>query len=146
MKRFVRWVLATLVPAALVVGGTALPAAAQDKAKGTDAMKGADSAKAAPAKKGEVMQKVYLENDQVRVFEATFRPGDSGANVARPLRVIHVLKGGTLTLHYPDGKTEKLVWKTGDTQVRQPSPAYAPKNEGKSDIVLFVTYVKEPKK
>ena len=144
MRRFVRWSM--MVPAALVIAAAAVSAAAQDKAKGADAMKSADSAKAAPAKKGEVMQKVYLDNDQVRVFEATFRPGDAGANVARPLRVIHVLKGGTLTLHHPDGKTEKLVWKTGDTQVRQASPAYVPKNEGKSDIVLFVTYVKEPKK
>ena len=144
MKRFVRWGMAA--SAALVMGATALPAAAQDKAKGADAMKSADSAKAAPAKKGEPLQKVYLENDQVRVVEVTFRPGDAGASTARPLRVIHVLKGGTLTLHYPDGKTEKLEWKAGDTSVRQASPVYAPKNEGKSDIVLLVTNVKEPKK
>lgn len=144
MKRFVRWSM--MIPAALVIGATAFTAAAQDKAKGAEPAKSADSAKAAPAKKGEPLQKVYLENDQVRIFEATFRPGDTAASVARPLRVIHVLKGGTLTRHYPDGKTEKRVFKTGDTVVSQASPAYAPKNEGKADIVLLVTYVKEPKK
>ena len=145
MKRLVRWVAGTMVPAALLIGGVALTAAAQDKAKGSDA-KSADSAKAAPAKKGEAILKEYLNNDQVRVVEATFRPGDAAASVARPLRVVHVIKGGTLTLHYPDGKKENLVWKTGDTQVRQPSPVYQPKNEGKSDIVLLVMNVKEPKK
>ena len=124
-------VAAGLIAAAFL---TAAPALAQDKGK-----------EAAP-KKGEVIQKVYLDNDQVRVLQATFRPGDAGANVERPLRVIHVIKGGTLTLHYPDGKKEKLVWKTGETAVRQATPAYSPKNEGKSDIVLLVTNVKTPKK
>lgn len=57
-----------------------------------------------------------------------------------------MLKGGTLTLIYPDGKKEKLVWKTGETKVREATPAYSPKNEGKSDIVLYVVYLKEPKK
>jgi len=113
----------------------AFPAVAQDKAK-----------EAAAAKKGEVVLKTILDNDQVRVVHATFRPGDVGANTERPLRVIHVIKGGTLTLHYPDGKKEKLVWKTGDTTVRQATPQYYPKNEGKSDIVLLVTNVKVPKK
>ena len=146
MKRFIRWIVGTMVPLALVVGAIALPAAAQDKAKGPDAMKGADSAKAAPARKDAPATKVILDNDQVRVLEVTFRPGDAGDSAARPLRVIHVIKGGTLMLHYPDGKTEKLLWKTGETQVRQATPAYAPKNEGKSDIVLLVVNVKEPKK
>ena len=128
MKSFAHIVGGLLVSAFL-----ATPALAQDKGKD------------AP-KKGEVIQKVFLDNDQVRVFEATFRPGDAGANVERPLRVIRVIKGGTLTLHYPDGKKEKLVWKTGETSVRQPSPQYSPKNEGKSEIVLHVTHVKAPKK
>ena len=137
MKHLLRLMMSLVVPAVMLAGVVAGPVMAQDKAK---------DAKAAPAKKGEAAVKVYLENDQVRVFQATFKPGDVGGNVARPLRVIYPVKGGTLTLIYPDGKKEKLVWKTGEVQVRQPSPQYMPKNEGKSDIVLFVVYVKEPKK
>ena len=139
MKQFVRLFVGA-VTVAFTTMGVALPAAAQDKGKTPEA------AKAMPAKKGEPTLTVYLDNDKVRVFQATFKPGDAGANVERPLRVIHVIKGGTLTLHYPDGKTEKLEWKTGETKVREPSPVYSPKNEGKSDIVLHVVYVKEPKK
>ena len=135
MKQLIRLFASLVVPVFMLA--VANPVIAQDKAK---------DAKAAPAKKGEPVQKVFLDNDKVRVFEVTFKPGDAGASIERPLRVIRVLKGGTLTLIYPDGKKEKLVWKTGDVQVRQPSPVYSPKNEGKSDIVLYVVYVKEPKK
>jgi len=53
-----------------------------------------------------------------------------------------VLKGGTLTLIHPDGKKEKLLWKTGEVKVRQATPPYSPKNEGKANIVLYVVYVK----
>jgi len=133
MSKFARVLAGLLVPAFFVAGVVATPAMAQDKGK---------DAKAASAKKGEPIQKVFLENDRVRVFEVTFRPGDAGANVERPLRVIRVLKGGTLTLIHPDGKKEKLVWKTGEVRVRQATPPYSPKNEGKANIVLYVVYVK----
>jgi hypothetical protein len=126
-----------LVPALFVAVGLATPALAQDKGS---------MAKAAPAKKGEPAVKVYYENDAVRVFEVTFKPGDAAASIERPLRVIRVLKGGTLTLIYPDGKKEKLPWKTGEVKVREATPAYSPKNEGKSDVVLYVVYVKGAKK
>jgi len=109
---------------------------AQEKGKGA----------AAPAKKGEPILKVILDNDKVRVVEATFRPGDAGASTERPQRVIHVMKGGTLTLIYPDGKKEKLEFKAGETKVREATPAYSPKNEGKSDVVLLVVNMKEAKK
>ena len=134
MSMFTGVLAGLLVPAFIVAGIVATPALAQEKGK---------DAKAAAAKKGEPIQKVFLENDKVRVFEVTFRPGDAGANTERPQRVIRVLKGGTLTLIYPDGKKEKLVWKTGEVKVREATPQYSPKNEGKSDIVLYVVYVKK---
>ncbi|TMH39438.1 MAG: hypothetical protein E6H54_21000 [Betaproteobacteria bacterium] len=137
MSKFAGALARLLVSTLLVAGVIATSAIAQEKGK---------DAKPAAAKKGEPVQKVYFENDAVRVFEVTFKPGDAAANIERPLRVIRVLKGGTLTLIYPDGKKEKLPWKTGEVKVRQPSPAYSPKNEGKSDIVLYVVYVKQAKK
>ena len=135
-------ILVRLLIPSMFVGMMAVPAVAQDKAKDAKAPAAAPAA----AKKGEPALEVYLENDHVRVFKATFKPGDTGGNVARPKRVAHVIKGGTLTLIYPDGKREPLVFKTGETVVRDASPQYAPKNEGKSDIVLHLVYLKEPKK
>lgn len=140
MKALVRLLVSLVLPPLMLAGVVAGPAMAQDKGK---EMKAAPAAK---AKKGEPTVKVYYENDQVRVFEVTFKPGDAAANVARPLRIIRPLKGGTLTLIHPDGKKEKLVWKTGEVKVRPATPPYIPKNEGKSDIVLYVVYVKEAKK
>lgn len=137
MKKIARALVGLLVPALFVAGVVATPAMAQEKGK---------DAKAAMAKKGEPTQKVFYENDAVRVFEVTFKPGDAGASVERPLRVIRAIKGGTLTLIYPDGKKEKLTWKTGETKVREATPPYSPKNEGKSNIVLHVVYVKGAKK
>ena len=140
MKQILRLFTSLVVPAFVMAGLVATPVMAQDKGKD------AKAAPAAKAKKGEPVVKVFYENDHVRVFEVTFKPGDAAASVKRPLRVIRPLKGGTLTLIYPDGKKEKVVFKTGEVVVRQASPEYSPKNEGKSDIVLYNVFVKEPKK
>jgi lipoprotein-anchoring transpeptidase ErfK/SrfK len=137
MNKQLRFFLGFLVAASLAVVTIGVPAAEADKAK---------DAKAVKAEKGQAAQKVLFENDKVRVFEVTFKPGDVAANVERPLRIIRPLKGGTLTLIYADGKKDKRTFKTGVVQVVEPSPAYTPKNEGKSDIVLYVVYVKDAKK
>ena len=133
MSKFAGAITALLVSAFLAVGTSAV---AQDKGK---------DGKAA-GKKGEPQVKVYLENDTVRVFEVTYKPGDGGPAVERPQRVIRVIKGGTLSLAYPDGKKDKLVWKTGEVRVREATPAYAVSNQGKSVIQLYVVYVKGAKK
>ena len=135
MKRLIRLFVSMLVPALILAFATATPA-----------MKHEDKAKDAMAVKGKSTLKVLFENDKVRVYEVTSRPSDEGANVARPFRVIRPLKGGTITRIYPDGKTDKLEFKTGEVKVLEASPVYTPKNEGKSDIVLYVVFVKEPKK
>jgi hypothetical protein len=106
----------------------------------------AQDAKAAPqAEKGKPTIKEIFQNDHVRVFEVTFKPGDAADSVARLQRIIRPIKGGTLTRIYPDGKKEKTILKTGEVQVFEASPAYSPKNEGKTDIVLYNVYLKQPK-
>src|SRR3989449_9367564 len=86
MSKFARVLVGLLVPAFFVAGGVATPATAQEKG---------EDARAASAKKGEPIQKVFLENDRGRGFEVTFRPGDAGATVERPLRVIRAREGGS---------------------------------------------------
>ena len=133
--------LMALLVSAFIFGGVVQPAAAQEKMK--EAKKEAPAAK---AEKGKATTKDLFENDKVRVFEATFKPGDEGANVARPFRIIRALKGGTIQRTYADGKTENIVWKTGEVKAVGPDPVFTPKNIGKTDIVFFVVNVKEPKK
>ena len=137
MNRLIRLLIGVLVPAFVVAGLGVQPAVAQDKAK---------DMKAAKAEKGKATIKVLHEDDKVRVVEATFKPGDEAPNVARPFRVVRPLKGGTFQFTYADGKTEKVEWKTGQVKVRGPDPVFTPKNVGKSDVVLYIVFLKEPKK
>ena len=96
--------------------------------------------KGKPAAKYE--QKELLQNEKVRVGEVTWAPGGESPSVARPARVVRVLKGGTLERIFPDGKKETVVYKTGDTTAINATPPYAIKNTGKSDVVLFVVFLK----
>ncbi len=137
MKRLIRLFVSVLVPAFMLAGVAASPAMAQDKAKAAPAKK---------AVKGKATVKVLFENDKVQAVEVTFKPGDEGANVARPFHVVRALKGGTIQRTYADGKTAKSEWKTGEVRGVGPDPVYTPKNVGNSDVVLYAVFLKEPKK
>jgi hypothetical protein len=97
-------------------------------------------------RKAETATKVLFDNDKVRVQEVTFRPGDQGPNIPRPFRIIRVLKGGTIQRTFPDGKTDNVVYKTGEVKVYEADPPFVPRNIGKSDIVFYVVALKSPKK
>lgn len=126
--------MSVLAFALMTSGLTAIPAMAQEKAK------------AAKAEKGKATVKNILENDKVKVYEATFRPGDVGAMAARPYRIIRVLKGGTLERVYPGGKTEKVKpWKAGEVREVGPDPEYSPRNVGKTTVHLYVVQFKQVK-
>lgn len=86
--------------------------------------------------------RVLFDNDEVRVQEVTFRPGEQGVNAPRPFRVIRVLEGGTMQRTHPDGRTDLIVYKTGDVIVYQAEKAFVPKNVGTTDIVFFVVALK----
>jgi len=117
------------------------PVAAQEKAKD------ANAAPAVKAEKAKATRKDLFENDKVRVFEITFKPGDVSNTSARPFRVTRALKGGTLMRNYADGKTEKNEWKTGEVKALEAEPQpYSLKNVGKTDVVLYNVFMKEPKK
>jgi hypothetical protein len=139
MRKFTSVLAGMLVPAFIAAGIFATPVIAQDKAK---------DAKAAPAKaeKGKPITKELGENDKVRAFEVTFRPGDVGPQNTRPVRVIRALKGGTLMRTYADGKTEEIAYKTGEVRVFEAdSKPYTLTNVGKSDLALYAVFVKAPK-
>jgi quercetin dioxygenase-like cupin family protein len=85
---------------------------------------------------------VLLENDAVRVYEASIPAGTDGANVARPYRVGRALTNATIERSWPDGKKQKAEWKAGQVQELGPDSQYIPKNVGKSDFRIFVV---EPK-
>ena len=109
---------------------------AQDKAKAAPAQ---DKAKPAAVKQE---QKVLVENDKVKVVENRWAPGAESENVARSNRVVRALKGGTLQRIYPDGKKVDVTWKDGEVKFQEKSDPYVVKNVGKSEVVLYVVFLK----
>jgi cell division protein FtsI/penicillin-binding protein 2 len=114
-----------LIPAFLAAGIVATPAMAQDKAKA-----------------GEVVVKEIAQNDKLRVYQATFKPGDTGPSVKRPMRAVYAIKGGTLERTYEDGTKETIVWKSGESRLVAEERPYGLKNTGKTVIVLHVVQLK----
>ena len=137
MNKSARFLVGLLAIAFTVAGVSASPAMAQEKAK---------ERKAAKAEQASESTKVLFDNDKVRVQEVTFKPGDQGPNIPRPFRILRVLKGGTIQRTFPDGKTDNVVYKTGEVKVYEADKPFVPKNIGKSDIVFYVVALKEPTK
>ena len=128
MKKSIGFLVSIVVPAFIMAGVGANEAMAQEKAK------------AAPPK---FERKVLVENDKVLVFEARWKPGGETSSNVRPFRIVRALKGGTLQRIYSDGKKELGPYKTGEVKVFEPDKApYLVKNIGKSEMVLFVVYLK----
>lgn len=55
-----------------------------------------------------------LENERLEVVRMVSAPRDKGAMKERPDRLLYILRGAKVRFHYPGGKTEDAVWKTGD--------------------------------
>jgi mannose-6-phosphate isomerase-like protein (cupin superfamily) len=114
---------ALLIPAIFV----AVPAMAQEK------------------KAAQRTQKVFIDNDKVRVTETTFKPGEVSPSIERPYRITRVLKGGTTVRTYADGTTRTVEFKTGDVFAAGPDKPYSSKSTSKSDIVLYSVNLKKAK-
>jgi hypothetical protein len=133
MRKSTRLLVASLLPAFVLAGMVANPAMAQEKKMEKTAPK-------APA--GEVTLKEIEQNDKLRVYEATYKPGDVSPSAKRPMRVVHAIKGGTLERTYADGKKETVQWKTGETRILTEEKPYAVKNIGKGVVHLLVVATK----
>jgi len=135
MSKSARVLAGLLIPAFLMAGAVATPAMAQEK----------KMEKKAEAKAAERQQKKLIDNDRVLVTETTFKPGDVSPSIARPYRITRVIQGGESLRTYPDGKTQKWTWKTGEVLEAGPDKPYASKNVGKTTIVLYTVTPKQKK-
>ncbi|HZI47845.1 MAG TPA: hypothetical protein VFD75_08595 [Pyrinomonadaceae bacterium] len=82
-----------------------------------------------------------LENDRVRVLEATLKPGDKEQLHSHPAYVIYVIEGGKVRTHGTDGTAVQADFKTGDVIYRQPVTHWA-ENIGKTTIRLELVELK----
>jgi hypothetical protein len=85
---------------------------------------------------------VLLENDAVRVYEASIPAGAEGPNIPRPYRIGRALQGATVQRIYADGKTETVQWKAGEVKELGPDRQYKPKNIGKTNFLIYVVEIK----
>jgi hypothetical protein len=125
MNKSASLLAALLFPAFVLAGFIATPAMAQEKTKAV--------------KQGTT--KSLLENDKVKAYEVTYKPGQGSDSRDRPARLTRAITGGTMMRTYPDGKTEKVVWKTGDTKWF-PKETFGNKNVGKTVVKLLVVQPK----
>jgi len=116
-----------LIPAIFAAGAVAVPAMAQEK------------------KAAQSTQKVFIDNDKVRVTETTFKPGEVSPSIERPYRITRVIKGGKTVRTYADGKTVEREFKTGEVFAAGPDKPYSAKSTSKSDIVLYSVNLKKAK-
>ena len=115
-----------LIPAFLATGVVFNSALAQEKA----APKAAQAA-------GQVTVKELAKNDKVRVYEATFKPGDVAPSMERQFRVVRYMTAGEIQRTYPDGKKDTLKFKAGDVRLADKG-TYEAKNISKKTVVLYI--------
>lgn len=84
---------------------------------------------------------VTLDNDKVRVFEATLPPGWKENQHSHPTSIVYVIVGGKVRNHLPDGTTSESTYTVGQTAYRDPVTHWA-ENIGTTTIRLVVIELK----
>jgi hypothetical protein len=87
--------------------------------------------------------KTIIENEKVKVYEATYVPGaENPSPPSSSTRVVRALTAGKFERRHADGKIEKIDWKPGMVQVLPPSGPYTTKNVGATKLQLYVVQIK----
>ena len=58
-----------------------------------------------------------VDNENVRVMEATLRPGVKEQLHSHPASIVYVLTGGQVRSHTPDGKITEATYTAGATRI-----------------------------
>lgn len=90
--------------------------------------------------------KVEVENDQVRVLRISYGPHEKAVMHEHPASVAVFLTDGKGKFTYPDGKTEEISWKAGQT-LWLPAVKHLPENltDKPFELIQVELKVKEAK-
>jgi len=94
-----------------------------------------------PMKVAKNVYKFIMENDRVRVLEASFKPGDKAIMHDHPDHLVYVLSDGKIKLK-SSGKTDVLELKKGQA-VFLKAQSHEAENTGKTDLHLLVVELKK---
>jgi quercetin dioxygenase-like cupin family protein len=95
-----------------------------------------------PTKVASDVYKLILENDRVRVFDVRFKPGQKAEMHGHPDHVIYVINDYTLNLMMPDGSSQEIPLKAGQTFWMNAGP-HAAENIGKTEGHAVVVEIKD---
>jgi beta-alanine degradation protein BauB len=90
-----------------------------------------------PHKVGPTIYRQKLANERTRVFEITFKPGQSIGMHAHPDHVVYILTKGTLMITEEGKKPITMKGKPGDTFFL-PAQKHSAKNVGKTTMKAVV--------
>lgn len=112
---------------ALFVFALAVPALAQD-----------------PVKVDAKHYKVESENARVRILRAKYGPGEKSVMHRHPATIAVFLTDGKVRFTYPNGKSEEMEFKAGQTAWR-PATKHMPENIGTQEMEVIVIELKTRK-
>ncbi len=94
-----------------------------------------------PMKVAKNVYKFIMENDRVRVLEASFKPADKAIMHDHPDHLVYVLNDGKISLKSSE-KTDVLELKKGQA-VFLKAQSHEAENTGKTDLHLLVVELKK---
>lgn len=86
---------------------------------------------------------VVSENDQVRILKVHYGAHEKSVMHSHPATVAVFLTDGMGRFTFPDGKTQDLTFKPGDTQYT-PAATHLPENTGDTPFEVIVVELKHP--
>ena len=86
--------------------------------------------------------KVEFENEQVRVLRITYGPGEKSVMHEHPDGVLVFLTDQNVKFTLPDGKTEKITAKAGETNWAPGVKQHLPENIGDKPLELILVEIK----
>jgi len=77
---------------------------------------------------------VLFENDDIRVMELTYQPGERDAPHSHPKYTVLVLEAGTLRVHPQEGEAQDIVVQRGQTSLLDPVERHWAENVGETVV------------
>ena len=84
------------------------------------------------------MYEVFFENDEIRIIQVTYQPGQREALHSHPDYIAHVLEGGTLRVHIAGREPLVRTVERGQTLVEAPVTHWA---ENIGDTVVRAVFI-----
>jgi quercetin dioxygenase-like cupin family protein len=84
---------------------------------------------------------VKTDNAKVRILEYHSKPGQKEGMHSHPANIVYVVAGGKIRYTSPDGKTQDVEMKTGDTMYREPT-THSVENIGKTNVKSILVELK----